>query len=98
MNSGAPEGLVVLAPIVAPVVCYSWYVHSDKSWMRKGSDCDYDKRNIYPCFFLWCRYSVTVYQVMGYGCDQKEINKIKNKKQKCKEKAKTNMKINDTIR
>lgn len=34
----------------------------------------------------------------SYGCDQKEINKIKNKKQKCKEKAKTNMKINDTIR
>jgi hypothetical protein len=26
---------------------YSCYKPCDKFWMRKGSDCDYDKRNIF---------------------------------------------------
>jgi len=26
--------------------CYSYYKPGDKTWMRKGPDCDYDKRNI----------------------------------------------------
>ena len=27
--------------------CYSYYKSSEKSWMRKGADCDYDKRNTF---------------------------------------------------
>jgi hypothetical protein len=27
--------------------CYSYYKSGDKSWMRKGPDCDYDKRNTF---------------------------------------------------
>jgi hypothetical protein len=27
-------------------LCFSCYKPGDKSWKRKGPDCDYDKRNI----------------------------------------------------
>ena len=38
------EGLVDPVPIVAPIVFFCQ--PDDKSWMRKGHDCVYDKRNI----------------------------------------------------
>jgi hypothetical protein len=38
------EGLVDPDPIVPPIVLF--FKPGDKSWMRKGQDCIYDKRNI----------------------------------------------------
>jgi hypothetical protein len=32
-------------------LCYFCYKPSDKSWMRKGPDCDYDKWGI--CSYSW---------------------------------------------
>ena len=46
MNSGAPGGWAVPAPLVAPVVLSS-YKPGDKSWMRKGPGNVYRKWNIY---------------------------------------------------
>jgi hypothetical protein len=41
--------------------CYSWYKLGDKSWMRKGSDCDNDNPTEHIINGnLWHRYSVTV--------------------------------------
>jgi len=46
VNSGPPsKGKQFLLNTWHPS-CYSFYKHSDKSWMRKGPDCDYDKQNI----------------------------------------------------
>jgi hypothetical protein len=44
VNSGAPEEFSAPVHMYNPL-CYSYYKPSDKTWMRKGPDCDYDKRN-----------------------------------------------------
>ena len=56
------KGKQFLAHIWHPS-CYSCNKPGDKSWIKNGPDCDYDKRNI-SVVICKHRYYVTVNQVM----------------------------------
>jgi hypothetical protein len=45
MTYGAPDGYIVAAPVVVPVMLL-YLQTGDKLWIRKGPNSDYNRRNI----------------------------------------------------
>ena len=48
-------------------LCYSCYKPRDQSWMRKGPDCDYDKRSLCVVIYKICRCLAT-FVGLGLWC------------------------------